>query len=247
MIAIIVARGKVRHGCRWWCLRFFSWRRAHALTADVDALPTPVETGEGEIAPPPDGGVAAGPDRDMESRQIVIWAPEFWAPSDETPSGQVVNSAITQFEQANTGIKVEVQTKAEAGEAGIFNYLRSAQKVAPAVLPDAVFLDTQDLWRLVELGMVQPLTDTVALRPERFYPFALSAARVGDELFGIPYASDIVHAAAFGVSGQTIPANWSDLRADGRGYLFPTVGPDRRHVIASPVHWFGRYIVGRRA
>ncbi len=28
------------------------------------------------------------------------------------------------------------------------------------------------------------------------------------------------------MSGQTIPANWSDLQSDGRGYVFPTVGLD---------------------
>ena len=127
-------------------------------------------------------------------------------PSDDTPSGQVLNSAITQFEQANVDIKVEVLTKAESGESGILNYLRSAQRVAPAVLPDVVFLDTQDLWRLVELGMVQPLTDTVALSPGRFYPFAYSAVEIGEELYGIPYASDIIHAASYGSSEETIPA-----------------------------------------
>jgi ABC-type glycerol-3-phosphate transport system substrate-binding protein len=87
-------------------------------------------------------------------------------------------------------------------------------------------LDTQDLWRLVELGMVQPLTDTVSLLPERFYPFAYSSVWIGEELYGIPYASDIIHSASVGSAEQTMPVNWSELNEDGRRYLFPAAGTD---------------------
>ncbi len=201
---------------------------AGCRNADSDSAETPMPSA------PIDGETLAAPSEsefqtisgEQENRQVVIWAPDYWMPSDDTPAGQVLNSAITQFEQANADIKVEVLTKAESGESGMLNYLRSAQRVAPAVLPDVVFLDTQDLWRLVELGMVQPLTDTVALSPGRFYPFAYSAVGIGDELYGVPYASDIIHAASLGSSERMMPASWAELNEDERRYLFPATGAD---------------------
>jgi len=194
--------------------------------AGNDETPMPDVPGDDEVISEPQEATLQSSAGEMESRQVVIWAPDFWMPTDDTPAGQVLNSAITQFEQTNSDIKIEVQNKVETGESGILNYLRSAQRVAPAVLPDAVLLDTQDLWRIVELGMVQPLTDTVSLLPERFYPFAYSAVWIGDELYGIPYASDIIHSASFGSEEQKIPANWSELSEDGRRYLFPAAGAD---------------------
>ena len=77
-----------------------------------------------------------------DTRQLVLWVPEFLDPNPDTNAGRVLDAAMTQFKQANPNVTLDVKLKAEIGEAGLFQYLRSAQKVAPSILPDIIAIDT---------------------------------------------------------------------------------------------------------
>lgn len=197
--------------------------------ADTDLgetpAPTMTEDEEGVSAQMPNNGGQPG-DGPTEGRQVVIWAPEFWMATEETPAGQVIENAVTQFEQTHGGTKVEIHTKAETGTSDILNLLRSAQKVAPTILPDAVLMDAQDVWHLVELGMVPPLADTIELRLDAFYPFARASVLYNDDTYGIPYVADLLHAGSIDPTEGSMPGDWDVLLAGDRRYLFPAEGPD---------------------
>ena len=161
-----------------------------------------------------------------ESRQLVIWAPDFWVANDETPAGQVIDNVIVQFEQIHEGAKVEIHNKAESGSADMLSTLRSAQRVAPTILPEALLINTQDIWRLVEFGLAQPLTETLTLDSPTFFPFAEASVRYNGDIYGIPFAADLLHASAVDRTESVLPTTWDSVLDGERRYLFPADGRD---------------------
>ena len=109
--------------------------------------------------------------------------------------------------------------KAQYGPAGLFNYLRSGQKAAPSVLPDVVVLNSHELWQAVELGLIQPLEAGTVIQFGDFYPFALQASTYRNQLYGVPYAVELLHVV--GPRDRSLPATWAELLAQGAPqYLF---------------------------
>lgn len=112
--------------------------------------------------------------------ELVIWLPEFLAPNMETPD-DVLATAYRQFEQKHPELRLEVHIKTEAGEENIFDYVRSARKVAPAIVPDIIVVDSHQLWRLVDSISIQPLDRSDIPELDNMYPFALDTATYKDE------------------------------------------------------------------
>jgi len=111
--------------------------------------------------------------------QLVVWLPAFSGLTTESSAGATLNSAFHQFEQENPSVKLDIQVKADVGTASLFNFLRSAQEVAPSILPDLVLINTQQLWQIVDLGMVVALMTTkncrmTASSRRRVIPFAIT-------------------------------------------------------------------------
>ena len=176
-----------------------------ATTPDV--APQEVPAGDlAEDAPP------------LVVRPLVVWVPEFMTADGDTAAAEVLATALQQFEQLYPASEVEFVVKQEEGVNGILNYLRSAQRVAPAILPDLVVLNSQDLWRAVDLGLVQPLDTANLPVTQPIYPAALASARYQETIYGLPYAVDPLHAV--GAAEQTLPATWDDVLAGGVPYIF---------------------------
>jgi ABC-type glycerol-3-phosphate transport system substrate-binding protein len=118
---------------------------------------------------------------------------------------------------------VDAQVKAETGIAGIFQFLRSAQQVAPTILPDLVLVNTQQLWQLVDLGLVSALSEAEFAQQTGeetdSYPFAQNAITYRSQLYGIPYAADLVQGAF--EPDAAMPATWANLLAAPQPFLFP--------------------------
>ena len=178
-------------------------------TLAVLVTPTvvPITTAEAEIALP-------------VQRQLVIWTPEFFDASLDSEASRLLQTVYQGFEQEHAGVHIDAQVKAEAGEANLFNYLRSAQRVAPTIMPDVVLIDTYYLWQLVELGLVEPIAlDQLGLT-DRFYPFALDAVTYQEQQYGIPYVADVLH-AVYATETYTTPITWDQLLAVQQPYHFP--------------------------
>lgn len=172
----------------------------------------------------PDGELPAEP----AIRELVLWTPDFFDPAGGGDADAILDVAYEQFEQMHPDVRIEVQTKAEVSTANLFNYLRSAHQVAPAILPDVILMDSQQLWRLADLGILPPLTSTGTIDLTDMYPFAMDAVMYDDTLYGIPYAADVIHLAQHSptsVEGEfTTPTTWEALRTTTGPYLFPAGG-----------------------
>ncbi len=177
-------------------------------TAITVAAPTLAPATTVEVAPPAEN-------------QLVIWAPDFFEAKPDANAGNVLQAVYHQFEQANPGVHIDVHIKAESGEAGMFSYLRSAQRVAPTILPDLVLLDTQYLWQIAELDLVHPITFDDLGQHANFYPFALNAVTFKQQPYGIPYTADVIHAIYDTQIFTTTPATWATVLAMKQPYLFP--------------------------
>jgi len=165
-------------------------------------------------------------DPPAETRQLVVWTPEFMPIAQEDNAAQVLAAAVTQFEQKYPGVSVEFQIKAETGEASAFNYLRSAQKTAPGILPDVVVLPSGELWQAAELGLIQPLSAADLNEMGAFYTFAEQSVTLDSQILGIPYAADALHLVYRGEKLATSPRTWEELFDIDESYIFPTASRD---------------------
>lgn len=160
--------------------------------------------------------------------ELVLWTPDFFDPYASSEASATLAAAYEQFEQRHPDVHIEVQTKAEFGTTNLQNYLRSARLVAPSVLPDVILMDTQQLWRVVDLGLIAPITDTEGIDLSDMYPFAVEAATYAGGLYGIPYTADVLHLAQRQniLSGEEPGqvATWAELLSAQQTYLFPAGG-----------------------
>lgn len=173
-----------------------------------------------------------------QERQVVVWLPAFSGVASGNAAGDVLTTAIFQFQQAHPGVRVEVQVKAESGTAGLWPFLRTTQAVAPSALPDLVLLDTQHLWQGVDLGMIDALSEQELDAVEDFYPAALQGVRYDSRLLGIPYALDVIHVIYHTEESEAALPAWDDLLANAPAYLFPGAGTEGQ----SNLHTLAQYL-----
>ncbi|MBP7961619.1 MAG: extracellular solute-binding protein [Caldilineaceae bacterium] len=159
---------------------------------------------------------------------LVVWLPDFYSLDPSQPGGETLYTVRVLFEQTYPGVFLDLFNKAESGQAGLLNFLRAAQRVAPSVLPDAVILNTQDLWQAVDAGLVQPVDPAALDGIDDFYPFALDAATYNDILYGVPLSADLQHLVyardyLLPQTGEPLaapPLAWSQVISDGAPFIF---------------------------
>ena len=123
-------------------------------------------------------------------------------------------------------MRVQVERKARYGKGGLLDFLRSAQPVAPSVLPDLVALDVAELEEAVAAGVLQPLApildDSVT---GNLYPFAKEAGQFDGQLYAVQFLSDFDHAVYLPAQVDEPPGQWSDILARQMPYLFALGSP----------------------
>lgn len=184
--------------------------QGQAPPAGVTDTPTAAPPTEAE--PPP-------PTAATELRQLVFWVPPMTGLALGDQAGAVLDDAFFQFESANPGVNVDVHVKAEFGLAGMPNFLRSAQQVAPSILPDMIIIRTQQLWQMVDLGLIPALADHEMPPGDDFYPFAWQAVTYRNQVYGMALAADALVMVHDPTTGAT-PRTWDDLLALNRPLLF---------------------------
>jgi ABC-type glycerol-3-phosphate transport system substrate-binding protein len=153
--------------------------------------------------------------------QLVVWLPAFTGIATESSAGTILTNAFHQFEQRNPTVRLDIQAKADVGAASLFNFLRSAQQVAPTILPDVVLINTQQLWQIVDLGIVVALDDEELLPAIDFFPVTRDAVLYRAQTVGIPYTTDVTHLVYDGDIIETPPKTWTELFSNEQAILFP--------------------------
>lgn len=207
-----------------------SCRRAE----QIDELPTPTAT-------PVADGLAATPTSTSpelairEQRPLTVWVPASFLAAPVATSQVITTEAraledaavalladvLARFAQQHPDVHVQVAIKAEEGPASLFNYLRSAQRVAPAILPDLLLMEADQLRPLLELGMLSPLPLAELANPALIYPFARAAATVDEENYGVPYFADLLHLVYNRQLLTEPPASWGALIAMDAQFVYP--------------------------
>ncbi|MFN2186291.1 MAG: hypothetical protein ACK2UU_20095, partial [Anaerolineae bacterium] len=157
-----------------------------------DATPLPTEPVDGT---PPAPSVIT----------MTIWTTEAFSPTQTITSGQILLDQVALFEAAHPDVRLEFIVKKPYGKGGILDFLLTTQAVVPALLPDLVFLDADELSSAVQAGVVQPLNDLVP--PQLIadlYPFAQEVGTFGGQLYALQFQANLDH-LAYNTGRLTIP------------------------------------------
>jgi len=143
---------------------------------------------------------------------LKIWLPPNFAPTEEAPGGSILAQQIEAFEQAHPGHPVQVRLKAITGPGGLLASLSAAYNAAPAVLPNLIALNRDDLAEAARAGLVIPLDNFIA--PEAvadYYPFAQTLSHVEGQFVGLPFAADARVLVYNTQVHPSPPLTWTDL------------------------------------
>lgn len=156
----------------------------------------------------------------LDVRPLTVWAQASLLPPADSEAMQILSAALETFAAQESDLIVEFVPKSDRGQASLLNYLRSAQRVAPAVLPDLILLDAQQLWQVAELGLIQPVTLTELVTAEGYYPFTLDAVTINENLYGFPYFADVLQLVYNPEVVSSPPATWAELLASNERFVF---------------------------
>jgi multiple sugar transport system substrate-binding protein len=177
-----------------------------------DATPLPTEPVDGT---PPAPSVIT----------MTIWTTEAFSPTQTITSGQILLDQVALFEAAHPDVRLEFIVKKPYGKGGILDFLLTTQAVVPALLPDLVFLDADELSSAVQAGVVQPLNDLVP--PQLIadlYPFAQEVGTFGGQLYALQFQANLDH-LAYNTGRLTIPPrSWPGVLSSAGPYIFPAGG-----------------------
>lgn len=168
--------------------------------------------------------IALATEAALEMRPLTVWVQAPLLPAAESEAAQLLSAAVENFAAQEPDLIVEIVPKSDRGQASLLNYLRSAQRVAPAILPDLILLDAQQLWQVAELGLIQPVTLTELVTAEGYYPFTLDAVTINDNLYGFPYFADLLQLVYNPEVVTSPPATWAELLASDERFVFQGAG-----------------------
>lgn len=199
-----------------------------ALPAAPTLTPTEPAPTLGAMPATPDGPAATGePDSAPEEVVLTVWVSEALSPSSETPGGQQMLAQLATFDELHPEVRVEVAAKLTTGPGSTLAYLRSAQAVAPSVLPDLALLDREALLQAAREDLVVPMDELVdPAIVEGLYPVAVGLGTVGDRLAGVPYVLQVQHVAYRDTLVDGPPSSFAAALNSPVPFVFPigTVG-----------------------
>jgi ABC-type glycerol-3-phosphate transport system substrate-binding protein len=196
---------------------------APGVPEETDTPPAPVESVLAMVEPTP------APESTPEGPSVTTltwWTPPHFSPDGEDQASQLVASQLEQFVQGNSNLELNVIQKAPYGKGGVLDFLLTTQKAAPALLPDLVSLDGDELAVAMRADLLQPLDDL--LSPELLndlYPFATAVGRHEGKTYAIQFESELVHLAVNTERVEQAPRGWTDVLTGKDTYLF-SPGPE---------------------
>ncbi len=166
--------------------------------------------------------VGASEDTDIK---LTLWTVEDISPKAEGEPGSFVSNSLRAFERANPGVKVDLLIKKPSGKGGMLDFLRTAQDVAPTILPDVAILEATDLNQAQANGLIQPLNGRLDRSIiQDLLPAARRMGTINAELVGIPLSLEMEHTVYDNLSFNAPPVLWSDVLSANTRYLFPAKG-----------------------
>jgi len=179
---------------------------------------TPMPTRTPEPSPVPTEVPVQTPSPDLVA--LSLWVPDFLDPSSPDGLGSALADSLSVFVAIRSGRQVEVVVKNDSGEGGLYHLLSTAHEAAPAVLPDLIVLNQNDMRVAISEGHVQPL-QLAYLNRSDFYGFALEGLEQNGELYGLPLLTTAPHFAYRQGLSDSTPLTWTAVLTGGYSLLFP--------------------------
>ncbi len=172
-------------------------------------------------------------DTDLPTRKTLrLWVPPAFEPKADTPAGEELLNQLQQFEQANSGIRVEVRVKRADGTGGMIDSLHTAMAAATGALPDIIAIDANNLDAATADDFIIAL-DTL-VNPDiiaDYYPFALESVRRNGSIMALPFASDALVAAYATTAYKAPPTTWEGVLESAFPVLVPANDPKSLYVV----------------
>jgi ABC-type glycerol-3-phosphate transport system substrate-binding protein len=159
-------------------------------------------------------------------QKLTVWVNELVYPLGEGAAADVFAQQIAAFEATHPGLTIDVLRKKNEGKGSSYDYLQTASKVAPAVVPDLAVLDTALLPEIAQNGLAVPLDALVSRQLyDDLYPFAVQASTVDEQWMGVQFEVENVEHAIYNPSKiAAAPLTWSEVFSSGATYIFPAAG-----------------------
>lgn len=157
---------------------------------------------------------------------LTWWTPEFLSPQAAAPLGPLLAGQVADFESARGGkVRLNPVLKARYGKGGLLDFLRTAQPIAPSILPDLVTLDVAELEQASSLGLLQSLDGLLPREiTATLYPFARQIGQLDGRTLAIPWVADLDHVIYDREQVAQPPSTWAGVITQGLSYAFPA-GP----------------------
>ena len=195
----------------------------NACRSSAAPVASPEQPASGAVTThnPPLARERTGPQQPSGSGNgLVLWAPPFFSINTPDRPDAVLAAVLAESAPAANGAPVKIVTKAEQGQAGLLSYLLITSRVASTLVPDIVLINSLDLSRAVNAGLL------VALTPEEAAPFSnipppiLETATIQGALYGLPFVANLEHLVYQTDRLATPPATWKDFLSQEKRLLF---------------------------
>ena len=191
-------------------------------TPDGTARPTAIGTAVKTL--PADAGTPVPTPADGFT-PLVLWTSEDYAPTSETEGGIWLLEQIRNFQQSHS-VRVEVILKKRSDSGGLLDFLTTASKAAPSVLPDLITLSDADLYRAAKAGLLQPLDDLVSSEVlDDQFDFSRSLTLVDGVTMGVLYQADVQHLVYNTAVFKESPLSWRDVYSSTVPFVFSPAAP----------------------
>lgn len=186
--------------------------RSNTPTAVSPALlttPTPTATGTPEDS----------------TLTLTLWTIEQISGLATEEAATFFEQTINKFERANPGVTVKVLVKKPSGKGGVLDFLRTANDVAPAVMPDVVVMNATDLEQSFADRLIQPLDGKLDRSiVQDLLPAARRVGTVQENLAGVPLGIEMEHTVYDSRMFTQTNVLWTDVLSRSASYSFPAKG-----------------------
>ncbi|MCX7671122.1 MAG: extracellular solute-binding protein [Anaerolineae bacterium] len=182
---------------------------------------TPARTPAPGQTPVPQPIATAAPITDTLT--LTWWTPEFLSPKAAGAVGPLLARQIADFEALHRGkVRVNTVIKARYGKGGLLDFLRTAQPVAPALLPDLIALDIVEVEQAATLGLIQPLDGLLSREiTGTLYGFARQSGQLDGRTLAVLWVADSEHVIYDRDRLSAPPSTWAGVLSEKTPYLFP--------------------------
>jgi len=197
-LALLLWGAFLGHGCQF--------------TPTPEPEPTPTSTPPIDVTPTSAPTPTLTPVPPGAPQKLTVWITELVSPLEGDERSLAFEQQIVAFEATHPDLTVEVLYKKPEGKGGLEDMLATATAVAPAVVPDLIMIDANQLPSLAQKGLAVPLDGL--LDPdlvEDMYPFAIRAGPVDGRLVGLPFETSIEHALYNTAKIAVAPLSWTEV------------------------------------